>query len=121
MRQPNTVKYRCDDTRHAESNASHNFEMLKQAIEYQLSQDNNALRRPSRNRRSLPQLWTISSTVPKQFMDNMNRHKMSKQTLIHGKDRGMVTLVDDLKTIDKATQNANADRAKTRPSGERNG
>ena len=45
-------------------------------------------------------------------MDNMNRHKMSKQTLIHGKDRGMVTLVDDLKTIDKATQNANADRAK---------
>merc|ERR1719414_2422993 len=32
-----------DDTRHAESNAAHNFAMLKQSLEDQLAQDNKAL------------------------------------------------------------------------------
>ena len=32
-----------DDTRHAESNAAHNFAMLKQSLQDQLTQDNKAL------------------------------------------------------------------------------
>ena len=48
----------------------------------------------------------------KHLVDNMNKNKVLKQILIQGKDREMATLVDNLKDIDKATQNMKTDRAK---------
>jgi len=48
----------------------------------------------------------------KQLMDNMNKNKVLKQTLIQGKDREMATLVDNLKSIDKGFQQIKADRVK---------
>ena len=48
----------------------------------------------------------------KQLVDNMNKSKVLKQILIQRKDREMATLTDNLKNIDKATQNMKTDRAK---------
>ena len=49
----------------------------------------------------------------KQLVDNMNKNKVLKQIFIQGKDRGhLTTLTDNLKNIDKATQNMKTDRAR---------